>query len=118
MIVICISLSLSLQPCIIVKLAGIFCLIRITCKIIKVVPPYVLLFSILIFKAIPVTVVRMNNKYIYDICTPLKENVNYYFYLLMLFSFYNNINLSIRLFIINYYFIDLFKIRPESNYRS
>ncbi len=51
----------------------------------------------------------MNNKYIYDICTPLKENVNYYFYLLMLFSFYNNIYLSIRLFIINYYFIDLFK---------
>ncbi len=43
-----------------------------------------------------------------------KENVNYYFYLLMLFSFYNNI--SITLFIINYYFIDLFKIRPESNF--
>ncbi len=56
--------------------------------------------------------------YIYDICTPLKENVNYYFYLLMLFSFYNNIYVSIRLFIINYYFIDLFKIRPESNFRS
>ncbi len=36
----------------------------------------------------------------------------------MLFSFYNNIYLSIRLFIINYYFIDLFIIRPESNFRS
>ncbi len=37
--------------------------------------------------------------------------------LTMLFSFYNNIYLSIRLFIINYYFIDLFKIRPESKFR-